>query len=247
MNLYIKLISIFIFLLLFSSGVSSKVLEDNDADVIINIEKKVNPGNVSYKRFLSMWRELESYLPAEPRIIDPYQRISFIGMSEAERDSYKPESWAVSIVGNNFQEDVQIIRGGYFQPVFVKNQNNENLTLMFNTISRKNFIDVAWRLRVAENREYKIGDLTRAFDEVKYFQKKLPWYTIAFREELNAKFNSIKACFADDFGKILINDAEVDLPKISKCQSIKFDGKFNQSDKIKFQGNLEIVTLSFKN
>lgn len=99
-------------------------------------------------------------------------------------------------------------------------------------------------LRHTDNRlSYK--DFARSFDEVKQLQDKIKWYELNLKDEKNSTFDSLKACFMESGGQILLNGMPADTLGHGRCILLKFDQeKLALNPVITFVGVLEIVTLA---
>jgi hypothetical protein len=189
----------------------------------VEIKSKKNPGDLPYKGFLSLQNDLFSYLPPEPLAIDVRFRVSFTAMEQAQRDVYLPETWAVSIVGDTVDHPVAVARGGYFLLPDLKEAARERATIMFNSQTRKNWIDVAWLVRLKENNTLPYEDFAKALEQVKQTQANMPWYRPAFRYEKNVRFDGLKACFNSDGGDILVDGQPAETISRGPCKLLKFE------------------------
>lgn len=210
----------------------------------VEIRSKKNPGDLPYKTMFRLQSDLLSYLPAEPRMIDMRLRVSFTAIDGPARDSYLPDTWAVAIVGDTVDEPIAVTRGGYYVLPDLKQAAAERATIMYNTQTRKNWVDVAWMVRTKENNTISYPDLARAFDEVRSTQDKMPWYRIAFRFEKKASFDALKACFTSA-GDILIDGQTADTITRGQCKLLKFDPAraAGPASLITLVGAVEHVTL----
>ena len=215
----------------------------------IEIKSKRNPGDLPYKGFLSLQKDLFSYMPPEPLVIDMRFRASFTAMEQAQRDLYLPETWAISIVGDTVDYPVPVERGGYFLLPDLKDAARERATIMFNSQTRKNWIDVAWMVRLKENNTLAYQDFAKALDQVKYTQAKMPWYRPAFRYEKKVRFDGLKACFTSAGGDILVDGQAVETVSRGSCKMLKFESaKANAPGSvIAFLGPVANVTLDTVN
>lgn len=188
----------------------------------VEIRSKKNPGDLPYKAMFRQQSDLLSYLPAEPRMIDMRLRVSFTAIDVAKREAYLPDTWAVAIVGDTIDEPVAVTRGGYFLRPDIKQAAAERATIMFNTQTRKNWLDVAWMVRTREDNTIAYSDLSKAFDEVRSTQHNIPWYRIAFRFEKTARFDALKACFSST-GDILLDGQPAETISRGPCKLLKFE------------------------
>lgn len=210
----------------------------------IKVAKKKNPGDLPYDGFYKNQVRVIAYMPNEPRTIDFMSRASFDGADERERDDFAPHSWGVAIVGDSVDEVVPMIRGGYFVLPDLPQARQEKAKLLFNTTTKKNNLKTAWVLRHHENTiSYK--DFARSFEEVKQLQAKIKWYELNLKDEKNMTFDSLKACFLESGGTIVLDDIPVTNLEQGRCVLLKFDPEQIESNPtIKFVGTLEIVTLA---
>nr|WP_315472653.1 hypothetical protein [uncultured Undibacterium sp.] len=237
------LIANLLLLSLSAQSSSPNIVQENIAQSV-KVVKKKNPGDLPYDGFYKNQERLIAYLPNEPRTIDFSNRVSFNDMERQARDDYSPQTWGVAIVGDSVDYVVPMIRGGYFVLPNSPEARQEKAKILFNTTTQKNFLKTAWVLRLSENTlSYK--DFARSFDEVKQLQEKIRWYELNLKDEKNAKFDALKACFMESGGQILLDDTSAETLEQGRCISLKFDKeKLALNPKIKFVGTLEIVTLA---
>lgn len=198
------------------AAASGKMLEP------VEIKSKKNPGDLPYKSMFGLQSDLLSYLPAEPRMIDMRLRVSFTAIDVPERESYLPDTWAVALVGDTVDQPIPVTRGGYFLLPDLKQAADERATIMFNTQTRKNWLDVAWMVRVNADNTIAYSDLVKAFDDVRSTQRNMPWYRLAFRLEKQAHFDALKACFSSG-GDILLDGAPAETITRGPCKLLKFE------------------------
>lgn len=88
-------------------------------------------------------------------------------------------------------------------------------------------------------------DFARSFDEIRQLQEKIRWYELNLKGEKNAVYDSLKACFLEPGGNILLDDVPAKTSKLGRCVWLEFDPEQVKSNlTIKFVGTLEIVTLA---
>ena len=210
----------------------------------IEIKSKKNPGDLPYKGMFRQQADLLSYLPPEPRVIDMRLRVSFTAIDAPERDAYLPGTWAVAIVGDTVDEQVPVARGGYFLLPDIKQAAAEKATIMFNTQTRKNWLDVAWMVRLKDDNTLAYKDFAKAFDEVASTQRNMPWYRLAFRFEKNARFDALKACFTST-GDILLDGKPAPTITRGACKLLKFEPErvAGPASMITLAGEVAHVTL----
>mgnify|MGYP006316539159 FL=1 len=216
---------------------------DTPPAAAIKVGARKNPGDLPYRFFLRGQRQLQSYLPPEPRLLDFKFRISFTELPLPAQDAYLPQSWGVSVVGDSVDETVNLSRGGYFLLPDLAQAYEEDATIMFKEQSRKKSLDVAWIVRIDAGR-LRYADLGRAMNELRAVQKKISLFNISMRTEKHAKYDTLKACFLDTGGQLLIAGRPVADGTIGNCALLKFDpARFAGGDDIEFAGTLDIVTL----
>jgi hypothetical protein len=210
----------------------------------VTIHRTKNPGDLRYVGFLSVWRFLHSILPPEPRVLDVRYRLSFTALSGPDRDSYRPEAWAVAIVGDSFDRPIEVERGGYFVLPELEQAIRENATIMFNAQTRRNTLDLAWKFRIGQGQTLSYADFARAFVEVGAVQKRISEHQLHLREEKNARFDGLKACFHPGEGRIEIDAKPAATTRTGSCQVLKFDPAMASGQaRIAFVGPLDTVTL----
>jgi len=211
----------------------------------VTIHRTKNPGDLRYAGFLNVWRFLHSILPPAPRVLEPRYRLSFTGLSEAERDGYRPGTWAVAIVGDSFDHPIAVERGGYFVLPELPQALKENATIMFNAQTRKNYLNLAWKFRIGEDQALSYADFAKAFSEVAAVQNRISVLQIHLRDEKLARFDGLKACFDKGEGRIDIDGQPAATTKSGSCQVLKFDPGVASSGqaRIAFVGSLDTVTL----
>lgn len=188
----------------------------------IEIKSKKNPGDLPYKGFLSQQADLLSYMPPEPLAIDMRLRVSFTSMDDTERDIYLPHTWSVAIVGDTVDHQVPVSRGGYFLLPRLAQAVSERATIMFNTQTRKNWLDVAWMVRLKEDNTLPYADFAKALEQVRYTQDKMPWYRASFRYEKKVRFDALKACFTSGGGDILVDGQPANTVSRGPCKLLRF-------------------------
>jgi hypothetical protein len=211
----------------------------------IKINARKNPGDLSYKSFYGMQALIQSFQPPEPRMIDFSYRVSFMDLSLAERDAYAPESWAVAIVGDSFDQVVPVARGGYFVLPESPQAVQENATVMFNAQTRWRSLNVAFKLRVSPQQTLGYASFARAIQEFKTVQNQVPWYRVGLRAIRNARIDGLRACFGSPDARIEIDGAPARTQVEGMCQVLKFDPAAARAGTatIAFIGQLDNVTL----
>lgn len=145
----------------------------------ITIHRTKNPGDLRYTSFFKHWNFLLSTLAPEPRVLDLRFRLSFTELAGPAKDDYRPATWAVAIVGDTLDHTIEVERGGYFVLPDLEQAIREQATIMFNTQTRKGYLNVAWKFRIGEGQTLSYADFAKAFDEVAAIQKQIPWYRIS--------------------------------------------------------------------
>lgn len=209
----------------------------------IKVVARKNPGDLPYRFFLRGQRQLQSYLPSEPRLLDFKFRISFTELPLAAQDAYLPHSWGVSVVGDSVDETVHLSRGGYFLLPDLAQAYAEDATIMFKEQSRKKWLDVAWIVRTDAGR-LRYADFGQAMNELRALQKKISFFNYSMRAEKHGKYDTLKACFLDAGGQLLVNGQPAADATIGNCALLKFDpARAAGGDEIAFAGPLDIVTI----
>jgi hypothetical protein len=211
----------------------------------VEIKLKKNPGDAPYKALFSQQKDLMSYHPPGPLVIDMRFRLSFTELDAAQRDVYLPDTWAVAVVGDTVDHPVEVTRGGYFLLPDLKQAARERATVMFNTPTRKNWIDVGWLVRLKENNTLPYADFAKALEEIRHTQAKMPWYRIAFHYEKKTRFNALKACFISGDGDIVVDGQPAETTSRGPCKLLKFEPAKADSPGsiIAMAGSLANVTL----
>lgn len=211
----------------------------------VTINKAKNPGDLRYANFLGVWRFLLTILPPEPRVLDMRYRLSFTELAGPDRDNYLPSTWSVAIVGDTFDHPIEVERGGYFILPELEQGLRERATIMFNAQTRKNYINLAWKFRIGAGQTLSYADFAKAFTEVAGFQSRISTHQIHLRDEKNARFDGLKACFHPGEGRIDIDGRPAATTKAGSCQILQFDPAMASGGqaRISFVGALDTVTL----
>lgn len=216
-----------------------------DEQAPVHVHRKTNRGDLPYKPFFLIQTYLQSLLPPEPRVIDLLGRVEFVAKSEAEKDLFAPDSWAVAIVGNDLDQVVPVRRGGYFLLPKVKLGMLELGTIMFNTETQKGKMSVAWKVRVAPAQTLSYAEFGKALEEVASVQRAIPTYRYDLREIRRYGHNALRACFVGGPGRIEVDGRPAATIPDGACQVLKYDAAAARAGKaqIAFLGKLDIVTL----
>ena len=211
----------------------------------MEITRKKNPGDLSYRTFFDIQSFVQARLPPEPRVIDLTLRVFFTDVAGAARDAYSPDTWAVAIVGETVDQTVPVSRGGYFLLPDLKQAAEERATIMFNTLTRSRTVDTAWKLRTGAGQTLAYADFAKALDEVRFVQQQLPWYRLGLRQMRLVGHDGLRACFHDGAGRIEIDGQAAATIVEGGCQLLKFDPARARDGRsvISFVGPLHIVTL----
>lgn len=208
--------------------------------------RKKRLGDVSYRTMWRLQKRVSAMLPKHAQLITPVLRLSVSGMGESERTEFRPESWAVAIVGKTVDALVPMHRGGYFElPSLPQAQaRTEDAIVMFNAAPSKNWFDVGWHVTVPANDTLAYRQFGQALAELKLAQQEMPWWDIMARPEKNARFDAIRACFATDKGNIMVRGVTAGLKLSTHCSLLAFDpAEVSADPAIAFVGGLEFVTL----
>jgi hypothetical protein len=209
----------------------------------IKVVARKNPGHLPYRFFWDGQRKLDSYLAPEPRKVDMMFRISFTELPEPEQDAYLPQSWGVSVVGDTVDETVKVRRGGYFRLPDLPQAREEGATIMFNEQSRKKVLNVGWIVRIDGGR-LRYADFARAMHELRAVQKQISILSISMRTEKHARNDTLKACFLEAGGRLLLGGKPAADAMVGNCALLRFDpAKAASSEDIEFAGPLDIVTI----
>lgn len=211
----------------------------------VNIHRKTNRGDLPYKPFFLIQTYLQSLLPPEPRAVDLLGRVQFVARSEAEKDLFAPESWAVAVVGNDLDQVVPVQRGGYFLLPEVELGMLELGTIMFNTQTQKGKMSVAWKVRMPPTQTLSYADFAKALEEVASVQRRIPTYRYDLREIRRHGHNALRACFLKEPGRIEIDGRPAATIPDGACQVLKYDAAVARAGmaQIAFVGKLDLVTL----
>lgn len=211
----------------------------------VEITRKKNPGDLRYHVFFDMQSFVQSLMPPEPRTIDLQLRVKFTSVTGAARDDYLPDTWAVAIVGDTIDQTVPVSRGGYFLLPELKQDTAQGATIMFNTQTRKRVLGTAWKLRLTKEQTLPYAQFAKALDEVKSVQNQIPWYRLGLRGLRLVSYNSLRACFGSEGGRIDVGGQPADTIVEGGCQVLKFDPAIAREGQVNitFAGPLDIVTL----
>lgn len=210
----------------------------------VKVVARKNPGDIPYRGFLLTQRKLLSYLPPEPRKLDVMLRISFTELPGPEQDAYLPQSWAVSIVGDSIDETLPVRRGGYFLLPELPQAYEEDATIMFRERSRKSWLDVGWIVRTDDRQRLRYADFGQAMDELRALQKRISVFSLSLRTEKYGKYDTLKACFLEPGGQLLVQGKPAADAAIGNCALLRFDpARAAGKDEIEFAGPLDIVTI----
>lgn len=210
----------------------------------IKVDSRKNPGNLSYRWVFKAMHELQTYLPAEPRMIDLRLRMLHTEMSGAERDLYMPGHWAAAVVGDTVDVDLPVERGGYFSLPDLPGAREEDATLMFNSQTQKRAIEPAWVVRLQEHDALAYSDFAHALADIATAQSKIPWHSLAMRNQKNMQYDSLKVCFKEALGTILLNGVAIDGPRRGPCAWLSYDPALLAANPhISFSAPLQLALL----
>lgn len=210
----------------------------------IKVFTRKNPGDLEYRWFISAQRRLLSTLPPEPRRLDLMHRISFTELPQAQRDAYLPKSWGVSVVGKTVDQEVEVRRGGYFLIPENTVAYDEDAAVMFKEQSRRKLVETGWIVRPDPGQRLRYADFAQALKESKAVQKKISLFDMSLRIEKYTRLDTLKACFLEAGGQLLIGGKPAADAAVGNCALLKFDpARAAGSEEIEFAGPLDIVTL----
>ena len=211
----------------------------------VKIHRKTNPGDLPYQPFVDVQTYVLSLVPPDARMIELRQRVNFNGLSEAAKDAYLPESWAVAIVGDAVDQTVPVSRGGYFLLPELPPAAAQGASIMFNTQTRKGYLSMVWKLRIPEAQTLAYADFARALDEAAAVQRSVPWYRYNLRNVRRTGFDALRACFLDGGGRIEVDGQPAATSASGVCHVLRFDpgGAQKGGATIAFIGPLDIVIL----
>ena len=212
----------------------------------VSSPRKKKLGDVTYRTMWRLQKRVQAMLPKNATLISPMLRLSADGMGRFERTEFKPDPWAVAIVGKTVDALVPMRRGGYFAlPLLPQAQaRNEDAIVMFNAQSRKNWFDVGWQVNIPRSGMLTYTQFGQALAELKLAQAEIPWWDIMAIPEKTARFDAIRACFTSDQGKILVAGAPSGQKLTPHCTLLTFDPlKLQDNPAIAFDGGLDFVTL----
>lgn len=241
MSILSRLLLLFFPLLAVTPGLAQ---ETGAPPAEIKIVTRKNPGDLPYRFFLRAQRQLQSYLPPEPRKLDFNFRISFTELPMAERDGYQPLSWGVSVVGDTVDETLALRRGGYFILPELARADEEDATIMFREQSRKKSLDVAWILRTDASGRLPFADIGQALRELRAVQKRISLFSISMRTEKHASYDTLKACFLQAGGELRIGGTGAADATIGQCSLLRLDpARIGSSGAVELAGPVDIVTI----
>jgi hypothetical protein len=212
----------------------------------VSTPRKKKLGDVTYRTMWRLQKRVAAMLPKDATLISPVLRLSASGMGQFERTEFKPESWAVAIVGKTVDALVPMRRGGYFElPALPQAQSwSEDAIVMFNSKSRNNWFDVGWQVNLPPGGTLRYTQFGQALAELKLAQAEMPWWDIMAIPEKTARFDAIRACFTSVQGKILVAGTPAGHKLTPHCTLLAFDpGQLGADPAIAFVGGLDFVTL----
>lgn len=226
------------------AGLPAAAQESATPSTTINIVTRKNPGDLPYRWFIRAQRRLLSALPPQPRRLDLMHRISFTELPQAQRDAYLPKSWGVSVVGTTVDQEVEIRRGGYFLIPENPVAYDEDATVMFKEQSRARRVETGWIVRPDPGQRLRYAGFAGALNESKAVQKEISLFDMSLRIEKHAKLDTLKACFLEAGGQLLIAGKPAADAVVGNCALLKFDpARAAGGEEIEFAGPLDIVTL----
>jgi uncharacterized protein YciI len=208
----------------------------------IKVKGRVNPGDLPYGWVIEDQQRLQSYLPAQDRMVDFTWRITFTELNLSAQDNWVPRSWAVAVVGDNgYEQDVPVARGGYFLlPVLP--QGRRGATVMFHEQSLPGHIAAAWRVHVGADGRLPYAGFRQAMDEIRGAQNEIPLLHEGLRRVRESKYDALKACFLAPGGQVLVDG--VAIPDAGNCTILKYDPALAAAGRtVEFKGPLDVVTV----
>jgi hypothetical protein len=208
--------------------------------------RKKQVGDVSYRTLWRLQQRVAAMQPRNAQLIAPVLRLSVAGMGQFERSEFKPEAWAVAIVGKTVATRVPMHRGGYFSlPALPQAQaRQEDAIVMFNAAPRRNAFDVGWQLHLPSDNALAYTQFGQALAELRDAQRAMPWWDVMAMPEKRARFDALLACFTTEQGQILVAGLAAGQKLGPHCTLLAFDpGQMQANPEIAFVGDLELVAL----
>ncbi len=236
--------------LAFSARVSTAAPQEY-VDAAARAEGSLTPrkkklGDVSYRTMWQLQQRVAVMLPKDARLISPVLRLSVAGMGAIERAEFKPDNWAVAIVGKTIDALVPMWRGGYFAlPALPQAQSRrEDAIVMFNADAKKNAFDVGWHVHVPADGTFAYAQFGQALAELARAQAGMAWWDIMLISDKTARFDAIRACFTSEQGEILVGGVRAGRKLSPHCTLLPYDpAQARVNADMAFVGGLDFVAL----
>ncbi|MFC5548137.1 hypothetical protein [Massilia aerilata] len=214
------------------------------APLTVKVSESKQFGELPYRPVIESFRLLQSYQPAEPRLVDVLVRAKYPFMSDAEQDAYMPQRWGVAIVSPSVDLNVPVRRGGYFVLPDVDGAYREKGSILFREPTTRPLY-LYFSLRVGAGQRIRYADLGKASEQIDTLLGKISYFNRQLRHLKRDKHDAIKACFLDASGDILIDGKSVADGSIGNCKLLRIDPeRMKSGDVIEFSGPLDIVTFA---
>jgi hypothetical protein len=202
-----------------------------------------NLSNLSYGWVFKHQSRLQG-LRTPDRKVDFVWRLSFSGMSDAERDAWVPQGWAVALAGKGFAQALPVARGGYFLLPALP-AGRQSSTLVFKEQGRQNLVEPAWVVRLHNGQRPYIhyGEIKEAMNAVRKAQDEIPDGHAELAAVRDGHYDGVKACFLGEDGIVFVGDTPTFDATVGHCRILKFDPRQDVNRKIEFVGPLDAVTM----
>lgn len=199
---------------------------------------------LSYRSFLGVQYTLHQAMPPEPHLVDLWFRVSYSGMSEAERDVHVPPRRAVALHGKSVDVAVPMRRGAYFSLPAIQDAYDEHAALVIGGTS-KPWVGLWWTLRVPDSGRMSYGDIRAARAQIAAAQGRISAFSHPYLKDVKRQpYDGIKACFLDGSGAILVDGKAVADASQGHCKVLFNDpGRFPDGHGIVFSGPLDVVSF----
>ena len=216
--------------------------DDAPPDTTLNTAP-TNLPNLAYGWVFKHQARLQG-LRTPDRKVDFVWRLSFSDMSDAERDAWVPQGWAVALAGKGFAQALPVARGGYFLLPALP-AGRQSSTLMFKEQGRRNLVEPAWVVRLHKGQRPYIhyGEIREAMNAVRKAQDEIPEGHAELAEVRAGRYDGLKACFLGENGIVFVGDTPTADATVGHCRILKFDPKQDINRKIEFVGPLDAVTV----
>lgn len=208
--------------------------------------RKKQAGDLSYQTMWRMQARASAMLPRGAQLITPVLRLTLGDMGERERIEFLPSSWGLAIIGKTFDTVLPMRRGGYFEVPAISwpQARQEDAIVRFNIAPQSKSFEVAWQVAVPDSGSMPYAHLGQAFDELRLAQQEMAWWDIMVMEEKNARFDAVRACFASEGGRILVDGIASGTALSPHCVLLPFEpARASGNAQLVFAGALDSVTL----